>query len=207
MSNHIYFSTTLSRKDFLNLKPYMQMEGLAYRLLPVFNPGAEEGRVQSDIMYKNMMTKYFWRGLDDENVYYDENYRRFPMNVRESFGRLAEKLFAEGKKEEAKKVITTCLTKIPNKTIPYDYSMAQFIGLLLKLKDDKQADALAETLAHRLQDELNYMSKDMNLASPEELRYYVYILGYIADTYRMENKKAQYDKYSKIYERYSGGAQ
>jgi hypothetical protein len=203
----IYFSTTLSRKDFLNLKPYMQMEGLAYRLLPMINPRGEEGRVQSDIMYKNMMTKYFWRGLDDENVYYDENYRRFPMNVRESFGRLAEQLFAEGKNEEAKKVILTCLAKIPNKTIPYDYSMAQFIGLLLKLKDEKSADNLATILASRIEDEIRYMSKNSALASPEELRYYVYVLGYIADAYRMENKKAQYEKYSKIYQRYSGEAQ
>ena len=203
----IYFSTTLSRKDFLNLKPYMQMEGLAYRLLPVFNPGGEEGRVESNIMYKNMMTKYFWRGLDDEKVYYDENYRRFPMNVRESFGRLAEKLFAEGKTAEAKKVILACLTKIPNKTIPYDYSMAQFIGLLLKLKDEKEADNLANILSQRIEDELRYMSKNSALSSPEELRYYVYVLGYIADAFRMENKMPQYEKYSKIYQLYGGGAQ
>jgi hypothetical protein len=129
------------------------------------------------------------------------------MNVRESFGRLAEKLFAEGKTAEAKKVILACLTKIPNKTIPYDYSMAQFIGLLLKLKDEKEADNLANILSQRIEDELRYMSKNSALSSPEELRYYVYVLGYIADAFRMENKMPQYEKYSKIYQRYGGGAQ
>ncbi|HTF82115.1 MAG TPA: DUF2723 domain-containing protein, partial [Cytophagales bacterium] len=44
----IYFSTTLSRENYLGLQEYLQQEGLAYRLLPVRTPGEDQGRVQSD---------------------------------------------------------------------------------------------------------------------------------------------------------------
>jgi hypothetical protein len=42
------------------------------------------------MMYENMMKKMFWREMGNPNVYYDENYRRFPINARLHFYRLAE---------------------------------------------------------------------------------------------------------------------
>ncbi|MDB5263562.1 MAG: glycosyltransferase, partial [Adhaeribacter sp.] len=37
----VYFSTTTSSADYLNLQPYFQLEGLAYRIVPVKNPDPE----------------------------------------------------------------------------------------------------------------------------------------------------------------------
>jgi hypothetical protein len=84
----IYFSSTLSNSNYLNLKEFMLQEGLAYRLLPIYNRGANMGVVNSDKMYDNMMHKMFWRNLDKPN-FLDENYKRFPLNSRNAFYRLA----------------------------------------------------------------------------------------------------------------------
>jgi hypothetical protein len=126
----IYFSTTLQGSYFLNLKEYMQLEGLAYRLLPVKVPGATQGWINSDTMYNNMMHKYQWRNMQDPSINYDENYLRFPINARYQFSRLAEQLYSEGKKEKAKEVIFHCLKVMPDESIPYDGAIPTFLPLL-----------------------------------------------------------------------------
>ncbi|NJO00580.1 MAG: DUF2723 domain-containing protein, partial [Bacteroidia bacterium] len=81
----IYFSTTLAGSSYLNLKEYMQREGLAFRLLPVKVPGATQGFVNTELMYKNMTENFFYRELDNPDVYYNDNYLRFTLNLRDSF--------------------------------------------------------------------------------------------------------------------------
>lgn len=49
----VYFSSTLGGDNYLNLKNYMQLEGYAYRLMPVAVPGASDGYVNSEVMYTN----------------------------------------------------------------------------------------------------------------------------------------------------------
>lgn len=55
----IYFSTTLSGSNFLNLKDYTQLEGLAHRLMPIKYPNASQGFVYDKVMYDNMMKNFF----------------------------------------------------------------------------------------------------------------------------------------------------
>jgi len=152
----IYFSTTLSGDEFLDLKPYMQLEGLAYRLLPATIPGATEGWIDVDKMYTNMLTKFAYKNLNDSTVFYDENYFRFTSNHRDLFHSLASQLLREGQKEKAKKVIDFCFEKIPGSSIPYDYHSAMFVPLLLELGEDKRGIALAEEMASKADDMLTY---------------------------------------------------
>src|SRR5688572_17898893 len=66
----VYFSTTVNTSDFLNLDPYLQLEGLAYRIVPVRNEATdgETGFVQKEIMYDNLMNKFAWRNMDDPSI-------------------------------------------------------------------------------------------------------------------------------------------
>lgn len=152
----IYFSTTLAGDEFLDLKPFMQMEGLAYRLLPATIPGASEGWVDVDNMYNKMINKFSYKGLQDSTIFYDENYYRFTSNHRSELHTLAGQLMREGDKEKAKKVIDFAFEKIPGAAIPYDYHSAMFVSLLLELGEDKKAIALAETMSKQADDMLTY---------------------------------------------------
>lgn len=206
----IYFSTSLSNSNYIGLREYMQMEGLAYRLMPFKEEGATQGFVNTDIMYDRMMNGMFWRNLDLKGVYYDENYRRFPYASRLSFFRLASALYEEGiyendssKITKAKKVAQYCLERIPDYTIPYDITTPQFVNILLKCGEMKQALSIAQTLGTRADEELNYYLKN-NTHSEMEIQTNLYILNQLATLLRAEGYIEEAKKYDSIFRKYAG---
>jgi hypothetical protein len=197
----IYFSTTLQNSYFLNLKEYMQLEGLAYRLLPAKMPGASQGWINSDIMYENMVHKYHWRNLDDPTINYDENYLRFPINARYQFSRLADQLYNEGQKEKAKEVILFCLKVMPDKSIPYDGAIPTFLPLLFKLGEDKTAIQIVDLMSKRAEENVKYFMKEgilnevhMNLGVLQQL------MISLKDAGKNEAAKKIEEVFSKYYE-------
>jgi len=225
-SRPIYFSTTLSGTSYLNLKPFMQLEGLAYRLMPIYNEGASDGVVNTPVMYDNMMHKMFWRNLDNPNVYYDENYKRFPLNSRKSFYMLASQLLneaqaegdtgtvgltnqAEGKKSKkqmAKEVLEYCFKIMPDKGTQFDVYTPQFIPLLLATGDKKQADEIARIMHKRAIEDLEYQIKDPKKAS-FDIQTNVYILQQLYMGYRGAGQNDLASKYQKDFEKYMPYAQ
>lgn len=223
-SRPIYFSTTLSSSAYLNLKPYMQLEGLAYRLMPIYNPGASEGVVNTPVMYENMMKKMFWRNLDDPNVYYDENYKRFPLNSRKSFYMLASQLLNEdqmekaggatpvsmegkSKRELAKEVLNYCFKVMPDKGTRYDVYTPQFIPLLLEIGDRKLADDIANVMSKRAVDDLEFAIKDLKKANNFDIQTNVYILQQLYMSYKGAGINDMASKYQKEFEKYVPYAQ
>lgn len=197
----IYFSTTLGPDNFLNLKPYMQLEGLAYRLLPVLAPNtSEDGRVQTNITFDNMTKNFFWRGLNDKTIYYDENYRRFPLNVRSSFQKLAEALLQEGKPEKAKQAINFCLDKITHDAIPYDYAVAQMVPIMLRVNDKARAEKVADILVEKANDDLKYIVKTN--PGDYELKSNLYIINLLSESFRQAGDEGRAKKYMSILQNY-----
>lgn len=60
----IYFAVSVSPAAHLGLSDYMQLDGLAYRLVPVKTTGQYTGYIASDIMYENIMNKFRWGGVE-----------------------------------------------------------------------------------------------------------------------------------------------
>src|SRR5580704_9398421 len=88
----IYFAVTTGREAYLGLEDYLQLEGLAYRLVPIKSTKEEMqngARIASDIMYNNIMTKFQWGGMSHPKIYLDENNMRFASNMRIQIGGLA----------------------------------------------------------------------------------------------------------------------
>jgi hypothetical protein len=197
----IYFSTTLATSNYLNLKEYMQMEGLAMRLMPYRFVGAADGAVNTDIMYENMMKKMYWRGLNDETRYFDENYRRFPLNSRKSFFSLAAELYNEGKTDKAKEVAHFCLNAIPDKAIPYDPYSAQFVGLLIRLGEEKKAFEIADVMTQRADEELTYFKRH-KIRNEMETQSNLYILNQIVMSMKNEGKEKESAKYEAVFKKH-----
>jgi hypothetical protein len=119
----VYFAITVGSESYLNLEDYFQLEGLAYRLVPIKNERAmdgQTGRVLNNVMYDNLMNKFKWGGLNNPKVYLDENNLRMTMNFRNNFARLAESLLSEGKKDSAFAALNKCLEVMPDKTVPFN---------------------------------------------------------------------------------------
>jgi hypothetical protein len=203
----IYFSSTLAPSSYLSLREFMQVEGLAYRLLPVKVPGASQSFVNSDIMFENMMKKMYWREVDNTKVYYDENYRqRSFVNVRLSFSRLAEQLINEGKKDKAKEVLLYSLKVIPDKTVPYDEVSASFIQPLLQVGETKTALEIADIMAKRADENLNYYLSGKN-EDRREVQGNLYVLNQIVTSLKAENQEAASKKYEAIFMKQYGKVQ
>jgi hypothetical protein len=154
----IYFAVTVGDDAYMNLEPYFQLEGLAYRLVPMrmqTNDG-QTGKANTDIMYNNMMNKFKWGGMSTEGVYMDENNLRMTMNLRNNFARLAEELLAEGKTEQAKKALELCMKEMPRKNIPYNYFMLPVAEVYYKLGMNNEANELMKAIANIYEEDLKY---------------------------------------------------
>jgi tetratricopeptide (TPR) repeat protein len=157
----IYFSSTVAGSDFMNLQPYFQLEGMAYRVLPLKDPNyqprsSDEGYVQKELMFENMMKKFAFRNLNKPGIFYDENHLRFPANYRDKFARLANAYLAAGDKTKAKQVLDKAFEAMPDATIPYDYYSPQFVPALVTVGEQARAQDIMDKMTSRAQVALAY---------------------------------------------------
>lgn len=156
----VYWSITVGRSKYMNLQDYFQVEGFAYRFVPIKSKSLPQqmqfGRVETDIMYSNLMDKFKWGNMNNPDVYLDETNRRMMTNIRNSFNRLASALIEEGKKDSAIAVIDRCNELIPNKIIPYEYFATNLAENYLKAGASKKGVEMLETTFQQFNDELNY---------------------------------------------------
>ena len=120
----VYFVTGY-HNDALGLEEYFQLEGLAYRLVPVRSQNkswVDYGRIDSDILYDNIMNKFVWGGANDPDVNLDYNHIRtlIVIKSRLNYARLAKALASEGKNEKALEVLNRCLEVLPADRFLYD---------------------------------------------------------------------------------------
>ena len=178
----IYFSSTLAAESFLGLKEFMQEEGFAYRLMPFKIQGAVDGFVNTDIMYKNMMTKMSWRELNNPQVYYQSDFYQMPFIIsRLAFLRLADQLVREGKKNEAKLAMDRCMTVMPNDTVPYDQLSASFVGLYASVGETKKALAIADVMMNRNDKALDYYLEGKPDRNAREIQLALYEMQIITN--------------------------
>lgn len=127
----IYFVTGY-HDDALGLEEYFQLEGLAYRLVPVKSENkswVEYGRIDTEILYDNMINKFVWGGANDPEVNIDYHHFRtlIVIRARLNHARLAKALATEGKYELAAQVLDHCMEKLPVENVPYDPYMPDVI--------------------------------------------------------------------------------
>jgi len=154
----IYYAVTVARDLYMSLQNYFQLEGLAYRIVPVNQPPVQGqvGSIDADIMYENFINKFRWGGVTDSSVYLDENNLRMLANMRNNFGRLAEKLISLGKKDSAKVVLDRCMEILPHNRVPFDYFMLPVIQNYYRLGYTETANKLVVQLSDVIAEELGF---------------------------------------------------
>jgi hypothetical protein len=201
----IYFSATLGGESYLNLRDHMQLEGYAYRLMPVSIPGAQDGYVNTDVMYKNMMTKMAWREMNNPNTYYDETFKGSPViSARIAFFRLADQLQREGRTQLAKQALERSLAVIPDKSIPYDQVSASYVRLLLEMGDSKKAAEIADTMSRRADQNLSYYAQTNGRKQVNDTNADLYSLQMLAEAYKEAKQPALAKKYEDLLQKHLG---
>ncbi len=154
----IYFAITTGDDAYIGLQEYFQLEGLAYRLVPykVKPADGQTGYVHTDVMLKRFMEQYEYGGMDQPNIYMDENNRRMCMNLRNNFARLADALVREGRTPEAQEVLAKCIEVMPDDNVPYNYFMVPVAESYFRVGDEEKATELIETIYALTKEELEY---------------------------------------------------
>jgi len=183
----IYYVTT-SQEGTLGLDNYMQLDGFAYRLVPIKSPPASQlnaGRIDTDILYENLMHKFKWGRMNEKDVYLD-NYHVKTFSIvrmRNRFTRLAMELINEGKKQKAIEVLDRIVELTPHEKIPYDNYAIGIAEAYYKCDEIEKANAIIikfKEICDRLISYYLDQPKRIIEGSSYEIRYHLQMLQTMA---------------------------
>ncbi len=200
----IYLNNTSLAQLNLEIRDYVVQEGNAYRVLPVRNNRKDrENLVDIESSYKKMVNDFGYRGLDNPNLYYNEDYRGFIQNHRGSLNSLAEAILDQGDTVRGKEVLYFSLAKMPDTGVRYDITTVSTVELLFRAGDKAKATEIATLLGTRAEEMVNYETKKYSGISME-VRRNLYILGELQrilyEHQQLELGKRFEDSYQKILE-------
>jgi hypothetical protein len=141
----IYFAITAGGDDSkIGLRDYLELEGLAYKLVPrkrqaywaAVNESVTRAHLFTDVKQPSKEQAYgcLWRSLQDSTVKFDENQRRMISSYRQPFYTLALYLSnVKNKPEEMSAVLDRMEQVVPRRLHPIDFrlkaDMAVFYGM------------------------------------------------------------------------------
>jgi hypothetical protein len=181
----------------LGLDPYLQLNGFAYRLVPIQTPVTNQldvGRIDTDILYEKFMNTFRWGRMNEPDVYLDDfNVRTISIvRMRSRFVRLADALINQGDNSRAIMVLDRCNELTPHEKIPYDYfSIAMANSYYRCNAIDK-----ANTIINKYGDICNsYMvffldqDKDFIQSAKNDVQYTLSMLSRMSEVSRINNQK------------------
>jgi tetratricopeptide (TPR) repeat protein len=156
----IYYAVTVGSENYVGLDNYFQLEGFGYQIVPVraVSEDGQYGRVDTEIMYDNVMNKFIFDGWNDPRVYLDENHQRMGINMRNNLSRLATALIKEGDHKRALEVLDKTMEVLPADRIPHNYFSMFIAEAYYQAGDTEKADEIALGLAEENFQELNFFT-------------------------------------------------
>lgn len=135
----IYFAVTCSEDSKIGLGNYLRMEGMAFRFVPekrsandeFIEPNILKANLTEAVGYsKDYQPGFKFRGLNDPNIFFDDNHKRMVQNYRNAFLRLTLYYLGKGQNDLAVNTLNTMDEKLPNKLIPMEFGLLYEISNL-----------------------------------------------------------------------------
>ena len=159
----IYFTGgSFGDDDYLWMKDYLQLDGVAYKLVPIETPVDPQrpfdmGRIDTDKMY-DIVTDWYWGNSGDPDIYYDPETRKNAITYRSNLARLVEALLAEEKYEKAEEILDLGMEKMPVEYFGYYTLLEPYINGYYEVGEIEKARKLWEKVAEKYQEQLDYYS-------------------------------------------------
>ncbi len=157
----VYFGIGMGTDNYMGFEKYFQLEGAAYRVVPIQTAGnpsmLEYGRIDTEILYDNMMHKFDWGTIKDPKVNID-SYHAMTIDVmkyRNTFARLSQSLLAAGDSIRAIEVLDKSLEELPLFQAPF-YTV-DYIQLYYLAGQTEKANELASIQAEEAYQMLRYI--------------------------------------------------
>ena len=159
----IYFTGGANAdEEYIWLKDYLQLDGLAYKLVPIKTPIEgkslfDMGRIDPDKMYANIQ-KWDWRNINDGKIYLDEQTKRNSISMRNSLFRLSEAFEKKGANLKALEVLDLSLKKMPIQDFDHYSLSLGYPEAYYRLGDSKKARETSKTLLGLFKEKLIWLS-------------------------------------------------
>ena len=196
LANHnwtrpLYVALTVGADNYMNLSENFIQEGLVNRITPFHTN--ESNNFDTEKVYKNMMTRFKYGGLDQKGLYLDETVMRMCYTHRRLFGMLVGHLLDEGKTDKARKALAYAEKVLPEYNIPMNYMSGglDFIESYYRLGDNAKAEKVVDTMWKDSKQYINYylsLSQSRMLSSQRECMMNFYVMKSISDL--MEHYKS-----------------
>ncbi len=183
----IYFAVTVGTDYYLGLEPYFENCGMAYRITPNRSKDGHE-RVNTEVMYDNMMHKFRFGNMNKPGIYIDENLMRMCRTHRMMFAQLAEELVREGKRDKALEVLDYADEMLPGYNVPYETTSVSMASLYYFLEQPEKANRLMTAVADNCIEYLEWgaaLEREHRRAVESTLQQQVAILEYICRNMQM----------------------
>ena len=152
----IYFAVTCRPEKMQGLDDYMQLEGLAVRIIPVKSPSEKQfgligsGRVASEKVLDRVTNKYRWGNFDKEKTSINRSYQPSVQTTQFVILRSALDMVRKGEKENAAKLLDKGFEAFPNFNFPYNAQTMYFLDAYIQAgaydKAQKHVKILADNL-------------------------------------------------------------
>ncbi len=144
----IYFAVTVSPDSKIGLDNYLWMTGQAYELKPIRTDisglNIDINTMSENVLAKNVVPStgpqngFLYRGLNNPDVFYNENHQRMALNYRAGFMQLADHASrTENDKEKARAIMRQMDETLPIDVIPVlDWRYMVYMMRLYESIDD-----------------------------------------------------------------------
>ena len=201
----MYFAVTIGNDYHLGLDPYLELTGLAYRITPERSKDGRP-RVNTEVMYDNMLHKFKYGNMNVPGIYIDENTMRMCRTHRMMFMELAEALYNEGKHDKCLEVLDFAEEMLPGYNIPYDYTSATMAVYYYELGEMEKGNQIMEKVANNSVEYLAWgasLPKELRTSSQSIIGHQLQVLGYVLQNMERYNQSELFDKYYNIYVQYA----
>ena len=201
----MYFAVTIGNDYHLGLDPYLELTGLAYRITPERNADGRP-RVNTEVMYENMLHKFKYGNMNVPGIYIDENTMRMCRTHRMMFMELAEALYNEGKHDKCLEVLDFAEKMLPGYNIPYDYTSATMAAYYYQLGEEDKGNAIMQKVAENCAEYLAWgasLPKEHRASAQSTLQHQMAILGYVLQNFERYEQKELFNQYYDVYVQYA----
>jgi hypothetical protein len=157
----IYFSGgAFGDDDYIWMKEYLQLEGVVYKLVPIYTPlekgnPFDMGRIDSDKMYDIVMN-WDWGNSGSPDIYHDVETRRNGITYRSNLSRLADALTEEGKNKKAETILDLAMEKMPVNDFEFYSLLEPFVIGYYKIDKKDKAHQVYNSVVKHYQEHLEF---------------------------------------------------
>ena len=210
----IYFTGgSFGDEDYLWMKDYLQLDGVAYKLVPIRTPldprnPFDMGRVNTEKMY-NIVKNWEWGNMGSDDIYHDPETRKNSITYRSNLARLTENLLNEGDTIHAEEILDLGMKHMPVEYYEYYTLLEPFITGYYEVNKPQKAREIWEKVTEKYQENLTYYSNweverqyryaDEIITDMERYRGLVDIMLMYEDRETARKKAEEFNTYLKLF--------